>query len=405
MFALAPIDPQILVSEPPPAAPALGDIPVSQTPSLGLKQSVVRWVPGEPTEAGALALAGSWDEPANELSAWRVRLDDGNAMPMNADDDTADYYSPQLVGAAPHKGCVLGLSVAAGTGMGGAIALAYTASGCGGVACYSVRADEGGDTGAEVELRSVWQSAAPPGGLATLGVASGAGGDVAAVSEDGRVALLTAERGTEAWAAQSHEPALYAACWWDHNMLAVAGAVVSVWDVRVRGASPSLTLATTPGAHAHLGTPLLCLSTEPYSPHRLAAGGTDGSLAVWDVRVAKAAVDAGAAAAGAGGAGSAGGGAPPLQRFGAHTADVWDVQLVGSRNAPSGGACLLSCGTDGLLHSWPLEAPATALDASEPPARETLVQLALPVNSLELSPHGVLAAASDAQVLTFLDYA
>jgi hypothetical protein len=31
------------------------------------------------------------------------------------------------------------------------------------------------------------------------------------------------------------------------------------------------------------------------------------------------------------------------------------------------------------------------------------VQLALPINSLEQSPQGMLAAASDAQVLTFVD--
>ena len=53
--------------------------PLAQTASLGLKQSTVCWLPSvvDPLSEGALALAGSWDEPQNELSAWSVLLAGG----------------------------------------------------------------------------------------------------------------------------------------------------------------------------------------------------------------------------------------------------------------------------------------------------------------------------------------
>ena len=79
------------------------------------------------------------------------------------------------------------------------------------------------------------------------------------------------------------------------------------------------------------------------------------------------------------------------------------------------GLTLLSCGSDGCLYEWALDKPpallpldvpepsTTPLGCAPPPERRALVQLALPINSLERSPQGMLAAASDAQVLTFVD--
>ncbi len=412
MFAFEPIDPALLVSEPPPTAPLVGldAPPVAQTPSLGRKQSAVRWLPGKPhPEAGALALAGSWDEPENELAAWRVRLDSAPADDALAMDDDAEERGPQRVGAAPHDGCVLGLAVA-GT-------LAFTASGAGGVSCYAIEADEDEAVGGEVALRHQWRGGTPQDALATLGVASsGNGAEVAAVGEDGGLVLLTAERGAEKWRTQSREPTLYAVGWWDESTLVVGGTVVSLWDVRARGGPrPSLTLAPTAGAQMHLAAPLVCVSAEPEVPRRLAAGAADGTLSVWDVRAA---------------------GLPPSQRFLAHGADVWDVQLgynlghnldvcdvqLGGDGGGGGGGepgpTLLSCSSDGWLYEWSLDAapepppldngrtaaalPAEPLGCTAPPARRALVQLPLPINSLELSPHGMLAAASDAQTLTFV---
>lgn len=389
MFALEPIDPAILVSEPPVADPAAGfdAPPVAQTPSLGLKQMVVRWLPTELTAAGAHALSGTWDEPSNEIAAWCVRLDAPDEDAMRSDDDAAfEGRSPRMVGAAAHDGCVLGLSMAAG-GTGSAPVVAYTASGAGGVSCYAIDPEAFGEPDA---IRHMWRRAAPEYGLATLDVAcSGGGGSVAAVGEDGGIVVLSAERGAEAWGAQTEEPALYAACWWDASTLAVAGAVVGLWDVRMRGSNaPALVLAPSPGTHVHLASQLLCLSTDPQPPNRLAAGAADGTIAVWDVRAAKSA--------------PSGGGVPPLLSFGAHTADVWDVQLGSGAH----GHDLLSCGGDGLLHAWQLEGlegdAAAVADAA--PTRRTLVQLGFAINSLEVSRHGVLAAASDAQVLTFVDF-
>ena len=89
---------------------------------------------------------------------------------------------------------------------------------------------------------------------------------------------------------------------------------------------------------------------------------------------------------------------------------------------------MLSCSSDGTLLAWHIDyaaaAAATAAAASadaqltsqlSPPAigngvddsgmsSGALVHLALPVNDLHLSAeHGMLACASDAQVLTFID--
>lgn len=394
MFAFEPIDPALLVSEPPPTAPLVVEVPVCATPSLGRKQCAVRWVP----QADALALAGSWDEPeTNELTAWRVRLDSVATDDARAMDDDAEERGPQRVdvGSTPHDGCVLGLAVAESG------RLAFTASGAGGVSCYAIADADESVAGGMVKLDHQWsRCGAPEDGLATLGVACN-GAEVAAVGEDGGLVVLEAERGGEKWLArekwrrQSREPALYAVAWWDANTLAVGGTVVSFWDVRASGGKkPVLTLTPSPGAQMHLGAALLCVSPEAPQPRRLAAGATDGTVSVWDVRAS----------------------ASLLSRFVAHRSDVWDVQLLGSGGGGGEpGLALLSCGSDGCLYEWALDKPSVLLplDAPEPsakplgcappPERRALVQLALPINSLDQSPQGMLAAASDAQVLTFVD--
>ena len=64
--------------------------PLAQTASLGLKQSAVRWLPSavHPLTGGALAIAGSWDEPGqNELSVWSVSLSATSGPGVGADGD------------------------------------------------------------------------------------------------------------------------------------------------------------------------------------------------------------------------------------------------------------------------------------------------------------------------------
>ena len=103
-------DDTFLEAPPPAAAPPL----IAQTRSLGAKQGAVRWLPTN--NQGALALAGSWDDPgSNALTAWSVQLDAGETDTLMSD---ANYGEPPPsilgatpVGSAAHGGCVLGLSV------------------------------------------------------------------------------------------------------------------------------------------------------------------------------------------------------------------------------------------------------------------------------------------------------
>ena len=172
-----PIDPALLVSEPPPTAPLVVEVPFCATPSLGRKQCAVRWVP----QADALAIAGSWDEPENELTAWRVRLDSVATDDARAMDDDAEERGPQTtrLGSTPHDGCVLGLAVAESGG------LAFTASGAGGVSCYAIADADESVAGGKVKMDNLWsRRGAPEDRLATLGVACN-GDKVAAVGEDG----------------------------------------------------------------------------------------------------------------------------------------------------------------------------------------------------------------------------
>ena len=57
---------------------------------------------------------------------------------------------------------------------------------------------------------------------------------------------------------------------------------------------------------------------------------------------------------------------------------------------------LMSCGSDGSVQAW------TGIE-SEAAAPRVLIQLHMPVNDIHLSEQGTLAAASDAEQLTFID--
>ena len=72
---------------------------LAQTRSIGLKQSVVRWLPA--VGSRALALAGSWDEPSNALSAWSVQVEasDEEDFAMTDGDAAPPWCSPPIASA------------------------------------------------------------------------------------------------------------------------------------------------------------------------------------------------------------------------------------------------------------------------------------------------------------------
>lgn len=350
--------------------------PLAQTASLGLKQSCVRWLPSaHPVSGGALALAGSWDEPSNELSVWSVLLgnDEDDVMDDGSGGAAQKGGAAQNIGSCMHQGDVLGLSV--GTASAGRL-VAYTASGAGGACCYAVDIGANGDAAIAPQWADGNRSCAPAGGLATLGVcySEEAGLGVASVGEDGVLSLLSPERGQCGWRAQSSEPALFDVCWWDRNTCVTAGTALAMWDVRSKASAPSLVLSPSPGAEAHLAAQLLCIGADPNPHSRLAAGASDGVVHLWDVR-------------------SAGNGSAPMRSVAAHAADVWGIQFGSGQQYGQ----VLSCASDGLLRAWPIAAGQELVDS------RPLVDHAFPINSLHLSPEGWLASASDAQVLTFLD--
>lgn len=131
------------------------------------------------------------------------------------------------------------------------------------------------------------------------------------------------------------------------------------------------------------------MCAHPQRAHLLCAGASDGSLFLWDTRkgvgvgpaqvipLAHSHSSRGRAAAGAAG-----------KRLGA---DVWGVQFGQTAYGE-----LLSCGADGSVQAWSqVEGPHAT--------PRVLVQLHLPVNALHISEQGYLAAASDAEQLTFID--
>ena len=387
---LALDDDDLLLDAPEEALPIPVQTYTAQTRSLGFKQSVVRWLPAAASGSRPLALAGSWDDPvSNELSVWSVQpevpVDPGATM------SDAPPEQPQLtatsVYVAKHSGCVLGLSVG-----GSQRLVAFTASGAGGASCYAIDIS-GGDDGAV--LRPQWAgAAAPAGGLATLGVSYNEDANgVCAVGEDGVLTLLDPERGEPVWKAQTREPALFDVGWCtslNANCVVTAGTSLGLWDMRQRSPAPQATLSAAPGLETHAGSALLCVAADPQPPYRLAAGAADGALHIWDVR--------GSVALGRGPASGASAMAPLKSIADAHAGDVWGVQLGKGEHGE-----MLSCGADGTLVAW------SALDLDDtssydPPRQRTLVQLSLPINSVDLSvDHGLLASASDEQVLTFLD--
>ena len=384
---------------------------VVQTPSLGLKQNVVRWLPGG-GGGTPVALSGSWDDEANELALWSVELA-GSAM----DDGTGIQSAAKRLCGAAHAGDVLGLEF--GGGVGGQPLVAFTASGAGGVSCFSVDVHPDG----AAEILPLWERrSAPASGLATLGIGYRAdAGGVAAVGEDGAVAVLRPDNGEAVWRAQSGEPALMDACWWDAHTVVTAGTSLGLWDVRAKaGAAPALALApaASQGRAAHMSAQLTCIAVEKHPPCRLAAGASDGAVPLWDVRAAAA-------------AGRPHGAAPPTHSWTAHAEDVWDVQFCAESSSlcsASAGQLLFSCGSDCSLQAWelggavgvggaapkPAETPPFGTGGAlmehdgrartdAPPSR-SLVELPLPINSLDASEqYGMLASASDAQVLTFID--
>lgn len=70
---------------------------------------------------------------------------------------------------------------------------------------------------------------------------------------------------------------------------------------------------------------------------------------------------------------------------------MWGVQFCQTAYGE-----LLSCGSDGSVQSW------SELESATPTPR-LLVSSHMPINSMHLSALGTLAAASDAETLTYID--
>ena len=429
-LALADTDLDLDLEEEKPALPFL------QTQSLGSKQSTVRWLPKEVgSGVEAVAAAGSADERVCKVALWGVSFDvqaadDDDAM--GREDDALP--SAQQLCAADHDGCVLDASV----GEGQPTTL-FTASGAGGVSCYAVKG-LGGDV---PELSLKWREDGHS-ALATLGVACHeARGWVASVGEDGVVALLDAERGAATRRVKTDEPALYDVSWLAGGdaTAVTAGGKLSLWDMRTDSRRPCLALRPEAGAPEHLGAQLQCVASDGGLGSLLAAGSSDGAIYLWDVRMG----DKGPSCT------------LPPRRLAHHAADVWGLQL-----APTPAGNLFSCSSDGTVQARaqpsrrpraaapppssappahratraippppsPLlpAAPAPACPAPAHPARlpaaqawtlpvgaeghgdsvgpeaQALIELALPVNAVHYSPQlGLLAAASDSEVLSFVD--
>jgi len=133
-------------------------------------------------------------------------------------------------------------------------------------------------------------------------------------------------------------------------------------------------------------TPQLhCVVSHPQQNHLIAAGSSDGRLFVWDVRKP----------------------VEPASPLDAHFADIWGVQFSETKYGH-----LLSCSSDGTLQARrpPCSLPDAGFfgasniqGAFEDSSRE-LIRLGLPINSFDVhKDYGCLVAASDAEVLTFID--
>jgi WD40 repeat protein len=335
---------------------------VTATRSLGRKQSAVRWLPECAAGSGVVA-AGTWDDPENTLSLWSVQLE-RDEEEMDGMDETLLEPTTRMISSVSHPGCVLGL--AAGGGRTGDAPVVLTAGGDGALSCFSASALGSGS--AELELRREWSLAAG-GGEALLGVDTSADAcSVACVGERANLAIHDTEGGAERARAQSEESCLFSVQWVSPHQLLTAGAHVLLWDVRAKP-KPVVSFIPRFGAAMHAAPQLLSAASHPHQPHRLAAGATDGSIYLWDMRAA----------------------APLALGLSAHTGDVWHVGFSGARHGE-----LLSCSSDGTL---------TARDpAADPATVMTLLALEMPINDFDVSAvHGGLAAASDSEVLTFID--
>ena len=74
---------------------------VSQTPSLGRKQSAVCWLPSR-LQNMAVAAAGSWDEPMNEVALWGWGGSPSDFV--DADMANEEASEPVKLCSAPHEG-------------------------------------------------------------------------------------------------------------------------------------------------------------------------------------------------------------------------------------------------------------------------------------------------------------
>lgn len=227
------------------------------------------------------------------------------------------------------------------------------------------------------ELRPCWSK--PVGtGAAVLGVGfSPNGHSLAYCTERAELGVLDRGGVGERQLGCSDESSLFSVEWLSPHEIVTAGANVLIWDVRT-GRGPAATLLPKSGIPRHSAPQLLSATAHPQQPHRLAAGATDGSLYLWDRRAAASLSHSLAA----------------HTAFTAHEADVWQVRFVRTNHGE-----ILSCSSDGTLTAR--EAPAAS---AEPMDASTLISLEFPINAFDVSPtHGGLAAASDAEVLTFID--
>jgi WD40 repeat protein len=408
-----------LEMEPEPERPA-SDGALHALP--GTKQSVVRWLPGE-TDGHPIVVAGSWDEGVCNLMLWQVgfeAMEQGDAMEQDGVVEQNEGMDPvhSLGVGAEHKGDVLGLAVTGGVDQPYRL---YTASGAGGVHCFTV-----GDITGNSPLTLQWslEELSP---LATLGVSyADETGKVCAVGDDGMLSWIDGLTGKVTQSVQTGEPALCGVCWVRKDgtpLAATVGSRLSLWDERGKSARPVVEMLPNAETPQHLAAQLQCLaadatvraqpmpylrSTElsrplptlssspdtptqrpPHScqppshvqvPHQICVGSSEGSVFLWDVRQPK---------------------KPPLTKQ-IHDSDVWGVQLTSDELTGVRGA--LTCSSDGTLQYFQLGGGDTDPSGE---VKAKLVALELPINDLHYwvdhkASLGYLVCASDEEKLTFM---
>jgi len=388
---------------PEPVAP-----PISQTRSLGRKQSAVCWLPTM-LQTMSVAVAGSWDDPVNELALWgwdsSPMMEADPMQDADGDVELPKMAAPKMLCSVEHAGDVLDLSVAGGSG---APILIFCASGSGGVSCFGADSADGGGS---VALQRKWQPA-DSAGCPTLGVSwSATARQLAAVTEGGTeggaprggsLLLLEPESGREIARAACEEASGLS---WQgpsrpdesHHSILTAASSVLCWDSRCLERGPSLSLSPLDpraGENTRATPHLHCLSVHPQQPQLVAAGSSDGRLFLWDVRYPSSPLPLFAATSPQV--------LPSASQLEAHGADIWAIQFSEMIYGH-----LLSCSSDGTLQARRLSSHPFAGGWTCPEESvTTLVGLdsGLPINSLDVSDEcGCLVAASDAEVLTFID--